>query len=168
LEFFYSKNQAGELWSPYTPSGDENYYNSDVYVDGWSYKGLSLGNPLINTRDWTRDGLPADPHDYFINNRIIAMHLGIQCSVKKWDFILKSSFSINYGTFGTNEAGHSLGSVHTPPKYGIFTKTKQLSNYVEANKELKRHFTIGIVSAFDIGDLYYNSFGLQLKLLKSF
>jgi hypothetical protein len=168
VEFFYSKNQAGELWSPYTPSGDENYYNSDVYVDGWSYKGTSLGNPLINTRDWTRDGLPADPHDYFINNRIIAMHLGIQCSVKKWDFILKSSFSINYGTFGTNEAGHSLGSVHTPPKYGIFTKTKQLSNYVEADKELKRHFTIGIVSAFDIGDLYYNSFGLQLKLLKFF
>lgn len=168
LEFLYSKNQAGELWSPYTPSGDENYYNSDVYVDGWSYKGLSLGNPFIATREWAREGLPADPHDYFINNRIIAMHLGFQSSLKKWNFIFKSSFSINYGTFGTSEAGHSLGSVHTPPKYGIFTETKQFSSYIEANKELKRNFKLGIAGAFDIGDLYYNSFGLQLKLSKSF
>src|SRR5690606_204110 len=28
FEFLYTKNQAGELWSKYTRSGDEDYYNN--------------------------------------------------------------------------------------------------------------------------------------------
>lgn len=168
LEFFYSKNQAGEYWSPVTPSGDENYYNSDVYVDGWSYKGIGLGNPLSGTRDWIRDGLPADPKDYFINNRVIAMHLGFEASVKNWDFILKASYSYNYGTYGTSVEGHSLGIDHTPPRYGIFPETKQFSSYLAASKECKRHMKFGVIGAFDIGDLYYNSLGLQFTFSKEF
>ena len=168
LEFLYTKNQAGELWSPYTPSGDENYYNSDVYVKGWWYAGNGLGNPLINTRDWAREGLVADPHDYFINNRIIALHLGFEGSVKNWNFILKTSYSMNYGTFGTSEVGHTLGKDRTLPKYGIFTETKQLSSYVETNMDLKKNLKLGIVGAFDVGKLYYNSFGFLLRMSKSF
>ncbi len=168
VELFYSKNQAGEFWSPYTPSGDENYYNNDTYIDGWSYKGIGVGNPLIGNRYGIRNELPNAPGDYFINNRVVALHLGFEGSVQNLGFNLKASYSRNFGTFGTSEAGHSLGSIHYPPKNGIFTETQQLSTYIEANKELKRQFKLGVVGAFDIGDLYYNSFGLQLKLLKSF
>lgn len=168
LEFFYSKNQAGEWWSPVTPSGDENYYNNDSYIEGWSYKGVGVGNPLIGTRYGIREELPDDPGDYFVNNRVVALHFGFEGSVMKWNFILKTSYSLNYGTFGTSEEGHSIGEIHFPPTYGIFPETKQFSSFVETNKELKRGLKLGFIGAFDVGDLYYNSFGFQLKLSKSF
>jgi hypothetical protein len=168
LEFFYSKNQAGESWSPVTPSGDENYYNNDTYIEGWSYKGAGVGNPFIGTRYGIREELPDDPGDYFINNRVVALHFGFEGAVKNWDFILKTSYSFNYGTFGTSEEGHSIGEIHYPPQYGIFPETRQFSSYFEVNKELIRHMKIGFTGAFDAGDLYYNSFGVQLKLSKSF
>ena len=169
VEFFYSKNQAGEYWSPLTPSGDENYYNNgNQYFDGWSYNGIGIGSPLIGSRDWIREGLPADPNDYFINNRVIALHLGFEGSVTSWDFIFKASYSLNYGTFGTSEEGQSLGSIHFPPVYGIFPETKQFSSYLAASKEFKRHMHLGVTGAFDVGDLYYNSLGLQVTFSKAF
>ena len=168
FEFFYSKNQAGEWWSPVTPSGDENYYNNDQYIEGWSYNNIGIGNPFIGTRVSSRDGLPNDPGDYFINNRVIALYLGFEGSLQKWRFVLKTSYSLNYGTYGTSEEGHSLGEIHYPPMYGIFPETKQFSSYFEANKAFGNHMNLGFVGAFDIGDLYYNSYGLLLKLSKSF
>lgn len=168
LELFYSKNQAGELWSPETPSGDENYYNNDTYVEGWSYKGIGVGNPLIGTRYAIREELPDDPNDYFINNRVVALHIGFEGSVQNWDFVLKTSYSFNYGTFGTSEVGHTLGKVRTLPKYGIFPETKQFSSCFEANKEFKKHLKFGFMGAFDAGGLYYDSFGLLLRMSKSF
>ena len=69
--------------SPATPSGDENYYNNYQFAKGWSYKGIGLGNPFISPRANTREGLPADPGDYFINNRVVAVHLGFEGSVQK-------------------------------------------------------------------------------------
>lgn len=168
LEFFYSKNQAGEYWSPYTPSGDENYYNNDTYIDGWSYKGVGIGNSLIGTRYGIRDGLPVDPGDYFINNRVVALHFGVEGSLKNWDFILKTSYSLNYGTYGTSKEGHSLGDIHYPPLYGIFPKTKQFSSFLKATKQFNRSLKLAVTGAFDAGDLYYNSFGIQLGLSKSF
>jgi hypothetical protein len=168
LEFFYSKNQAGELWSPETPSGDENYYNSDTYVEGWSYKGVGIGNPFIGTRVGIREGLPNDPNDYFINNRVVALHLGFEGSLQKWDFVFKTSYSLNYGTFGTSEVGHTLGKIRFLPMYGIFSETKQFSSFFEATKAFKNKMNFGFIGAFDTGGLYYDSFGILLKVSKSF
>ena len=123
VEVLYSRNQAGEFWSPATPSGDEDYYNNSQFVQGWSYKGIGLGNPFLTTRAYTRAGLPADPSDYFINNRVVAFHYGFEGSFQKWDFTLKTSYSLNYGTFGTSEVGHTLGKIRTLPVYGIFSQT---------------------------------------------
>ncbi len=166
-EFFFTKNQAGEFWSPLTPSGDENYYNNDNYPNGWSYKGLGIGNPLIGTRKWIRDGLPSDPGDYFINNRVAAIHLGFEGQIQETSLVVKTTYSLNQGTFGTNREGHSLGSRHDAP-FGIFPQKKQFSAYVEANRPLKNQLNVGVETAFDIGQLYYNSFGILLNISKSF
>jgi len=168
IEVLNSKNQAGEFWSPPTPSGDENYYNNDQFLEGWSYKGIGIGNPFICPRASTREGLPSDPRDYFINNRVIAFHFGFEGSFQKWDFIVKTSYSLNYGTFGTSEVGHTLGKYRTLPVYGIFSETKQLSTYFEANKELRNGLNFGFTGAFDAGELYYNSVGLLFRISKSF
>ena len=77
IEVLFTKNQAGEIWSPLAHSGDENYYNNDQYLSGLSYKGIGIGNPFICTRIYAREGLPADPGDYFINNRVVAFHFGV-------------------------------------------------------------------------------------------
>ncbi len=168
VEVLYTKNQAGEMWSPRTNSGDENYYNNDQYLTGWSYKGLGIGNPFISDQTYTREGLPADPIDYFINNRVVVFHFGFEGSIQKYNFILKTSCSLNYGTFGTSPEGHTIGKLRTPPVYGIFGEKKQQSTYLNINKELKQGVNIGFTGAFDLGELYYNSSGLLLNVSKSF
>jgi hypothetical protein len=42
------------------------------------------------------------------------------------------------------------------------------SIFFELNKELMGELNFCFISAFDIGDLYYDSFGLLLRLSKSF
>lgn len=168
LELFYSKNQAGEPWSPTVPTGDENYYNNDQFLQGWSYKGFGIGNPFIAPRSYTRNGLPADPVDFFINNRVIVFHFGFEGALQKFEFRLLTSYSLNYGSYGTSEIGHSLGKQGIPSIYGIFPMTRQFSAYLEGNKEFNNGFKFGFITAFDTGQLYYNSFGFLLRATKSF
>jgi hypothetical protein len=124
--------------------------------------------PFVCSITSTRGGLPSDPGDYFINNRVIAFHFDYEGSIQKWDFILKISYSMNYGTIGNSEVGHTLGKDRTLTMYGIFSETKQFSAYFEANKELKKGLNFGFTGTFDVGELYYNSFGLLFRLFKSF
>jgi hypothetical protein len=67
--------------------------------------------------------------------------------------VLKTSYSMNYGTYVTSD---------------LFEETRQLSTYFEANRELRNGLNLGFITAFDAGDLYYDSFGLLLRLSKSF
>ena len=47
-------------------------------------------------------------------------------------------------------------------------ETKQFSAYLEANRELRNGLNFGLTGAFDVGELYYNSFGGLVRLSKSF
>jgi hypothetical protein len=49
-----------------------------------------LGTSFIGSRISTREGLPSDPGDYFINNRVIAFHFGYKGSIRKWVFHFKN------------------------------------------------------------------------------
>jgi hypothetical protein len=153
VEVLYTKSQGGEPWSVPRPSGAEDYYNNWQYRKGWSYKGIGIGNPFICPRASTREGFPSDLNSYFINNRVFAFHFGYEGSVQEWVFILKTSYSLNYGTYRT---------------IGIFNETKQFSAYLDANKELKKGLNFGFTGAFDAGELYYNSVGFLIRLTKSF
>jgi hypothetical protein len=168
LEVFYSKDQAGYPTSKPTPSGDENYYNNYEYGQGWSYKGLGLGNPFITPVNSTRAGLPNDPRDYFNNNRVVAFYGGMEGSVSDWQFTAKASYSLNYGTFGTSPWGHSTGSVRNPPLHGLFTEQKEFSGFLEVKKPLGHDLDLGLVAALDNGGLFDNTGGFILKLNKSF
>lgn len=168
VEFFYSKNQAGEVWSKATNSGDEDYYNNYYYPQGWSYRGLNLGNPLITRKDDAKEGQASDPHNEFINNRVKALHFGLEASIKTYDVRYKFTYSRNYGTFSTSTTGRSTGSERFPPIYGIFTPVSQLSNYLEISRTFKGGITAGTAIALDNGRLLSNSHGAILKLSKSF
>jgi len=168
VEFLTTKNQGGYPWSRYSPSGDENYYNNYEYTQGWSYKGIGLGNPFLSTRTTTRAGLPDDPTDFFNNNRVVAFHLGVQGAVDKWYFTAKLSYSRNYGTFGTSIYGHSTGRFFAKPKNGIWQEVSQLSSFLEVKKDLGGGYSAGCLGALDRGRLLNNSGGVILKLSKTF
>jgi hypothetical protein len=168
FEFFCTKNQAGYPTSAYTNSGDENYYNNYEYAQGWSYKGLGLGNPFVSTHASTRTGLPNDSADYFNNNRVVAFHAGAQGAVSNWYFTVKLSYSMNYGTFGTSIYGHTTGRLKQQPTFGFWKEVSQFSSFLEVNKALGNGYTIGCVAALDNGKLLNNSGGLIFKLSRTF
>lgn len=168
FEVLYTKNQAGQEWSNYTPSGDENYYNNPMFGEGWSFKGLALGNPLLSTRTAVRPGHPNEPRDFFINNRVTAFHFGALWNLKNWHFFSQATYSLNYGTYGTHPLGHSLGKKRSPARYGLFGEVKQFSAYLEGERKLRNGLRYGFVAALDQGGLYENSFGMLIKFSKSF
>ncbi len=162
FEFLYTKNQAGEPWSPDTPSPYEPYYNHGQYITGWSYLGTGLGTPFIGTRSSIRAELPSAPEEYFINNRVMAFHLGFAGSMKSLNYILKASWAQNYGTYWTTDEEQST-DILNPGAYGIFGLQEQFSTYLELNRTINNGLNIGFIGAFDYGDLLYNSFGVFFK-----
>jgi len=167
IEFLYSKNQAGEATSKFTTSPYEPYYNHGHYMQGWSYHGIGLGTPFITTADYVREGLPSAPGEYFINNRVSVLHIGLEGSIEKCNYLLKASFSENYGTYYTTDEEQST-DIPDPGAYGIFGQREQFSAYLDCSRELKSGLNFGCTAAFDVGELYYNSFGLIVRLSKSF
>jgi hypothetical protein len=167
FEFLYTKNQAGESWSRNTPSAYESYYNHGEYIQGWSYNGTGLGNPFITPRTMNEKNLPSSPHEFFINNRIRVFHIGFQGSVKHLDYLLRSSWSNNYGTYYTTNEKQST-DLQDAGDYGIFGDLRQFSAYFECERKLNNGIILGGIVAFDIGELFNNSFGIMLHASRSF
>jgi hypothetical protein len=168
FEHFYSKDQAGYPSSIPTKSGDEDYYNNFYYISGWSYFNQGLGNPLITPRHYARDGQADYQNDYFINNRVSAFHLGLSGIYQQWDFLSKLTYSTNFGTFGTSKYGKSTGSIRFPSDTNLFETVNQFSFYLEAMRPLPKNYYTGFALSLDQGKLLNNSFGLVLKVKKSF
>jgi hypothetical protein len=170
LEVFYSKGQAGGENAIHTPSGPEYYYNHAIYRDGFSYKGSSIGTPLITTAHDARKGQASNIDNYFINNRVIAFNIGFIGNIQNWNIMTKLTYSKNYGDYTTSGITRQWILNHyvtvTFP-YGIFTPVNQFSAYIEASRRLKKNYSIAFVFATDYGDLLYNSLGGMVKLTKS-
>lgn len=170
FEIFYSKNQAGEYGAKETPSGPEYYYNHAVYSEGFSYLGEGLGNPLITPKSYGRSNLVSDPNNFFVNNRVAALNIGMCGNVTNWQVLVKGTFSRNYGDYRTNGPGEQWFNgerVTQPFLYGNFSPVNQFSAYLETFKTLKNGYRIGFVLAGDYGDLLNNSLGGMVKLSKT-
>lgn len=170
FELFYSKNQAGEAGAKETPSGPEYYYNHATYPEGYSYKGLSLGNPFITAADNARPGLPHHPANFFINNRVLALHFGSTGRIKTISYTAKLSWSRNWGehrTSGIEYQWYNGTLRHRTYPYGIFQPVNQFSGLLELNYPVKNNYSIGMVVAADKGELLNNSLGCVLKLVKA-
>lgn len=168
LEFFYSKDQAGYPWSKPTKSGDEDYYNNSYYLEGWSYKGLGVGTPLIVTASSAKEGQANSTNDFFISNRVVAGHIGLNGKGVGWLFHTKWTLAKHYGTFATSEWGKSTGRTFHKPYKDQFVPVTQFSGYIQAERLWKDNMYIGVTAAGDVGKLFHNSLGLQLSIRKSF
>ncbi|QBQ39830.1 hypothetical protein E2P86_01135 [Sphingobacterium psychroaquaticum] len=168
VEFFYSKDQAGYPWSKPTKSGDEDYYNNYYYTEGWSYKQVGLGNPLIVPSHAARAGQISYPRDYFISNRVVAGHIGVSFLVYNTTIISKITYAKHYGTFSTSEWGGSLGEIHRPPTSGIFTPVNQMSFLLQGEKFLYKNTKVGTKIAIDHGKLLDNGAGALVYIRRQF
>ena len=152
VEFLFSKDQ-GEGFSTSDPTYYiENYYNNYIYTNGWSYKNYGLGSPFLTPNNVIRKGLSNQKYDHFVNNRVIAFHLGVEGSIARWEYLVKASISKNYGSYLTY----------------FSSPLNQFSAYLEGSRDLRNGMSFGFITAFDKGKLYYNSSGLLLKVSKSF
>ena len=167
IEFIYSKSQGGEPGSINRPSPAEDYYNNYLYHNGWSYLSENLGNPLFTSTKYIRSGMPYKAYQYFPNNRIMAFHFGTEFSYTQWNCKALLTYSANYGTWST--APYTSGAngvvVHNDPPY--FQKVNQLSGYFEANRPLKKGYSVGFALAADKGELLNNSVGGFVKITKA-
>lgn len=168
FEFFYSKDQAGYPWSKPTASGDEDYYNNYYYTDGWSYKKQGVGSPLIIPAHTAKKGQAHNPSDYFISNRVVAGHLGLRGRLYRWNVQSKLTFVRHYGTFATSVYGKSTGDRWHPPHDETFSPVSQFSAFIDAERELRNNFFLGLRVAIDQGQLLDNSVGGQVSLRKFF
>ncbi|MFD2742972.1 MULTISPECIES: capsule assembly Wzi family protein [Sphingobacterium] len=167
VEFFYSKDQAGYPWSKPTASGDEDYYNNFEYLEGWSYKGVGMGTPLIIPATQARSGQANFPGDFFISNRVIATHIGASGHVYNWNVLTKLTYAKHYGTFATSEYGKSTGRTFFPTGL-LFTPVNQFSMLLQAEKELLPKMIVGGTFALDQGKMLDSGVGLMIHARRNF
>lgn len=171
VEFFYSKHQAGDYGAKKTPSGPEYYYNHAVYKDGFSYKGESLGTPLITPSKYARNGLINHPMNFFISTRVIATHLGFYFDWSDYKILLKGTIARHYGDYKTSgpELQWYIGKQITQKfDAGLFTPVNQFSGYAQVERNLKNKVLLGAEIGLDHGKLYQNSLGVSLFAKKQF
>jgi hypothetical protein len=166
IEVFASKSQGGELDAPPSPSGDEDYYNNYLYLNGWRYKGENIGNNFITNKKYIRKELPSRPHESHGNNRIYLLHLGADVNVGNINVISMLSFSRNFGTYATSPIGNATGGVREIFPGPFFYPVSQFSGFLQLNKQLKNNLKVGVILAGDKGELLYNSFGAGVSLTK--
>ncbi|MBD1423795.1 capsule assembly Wzi family protein [Sphingobacterium chuzhouense] len=165
FEFFYSKDQAGYPWSKPTKSGDEDYYNNSYYREGWSYKDVGVGSPLIIAASDAKEGQVSNPYRFFISNRVSALHIGVDLQIFETDLLLKATYARHFGNFTTSPWGSSLGRKFREP-YGLFVPVSQFSTYLKAHRNLTRGFSMGLVLSADYGNMLNNSVGSYVAIAK--
>ncbi|MCF0075253.1 capsule assembly Wzi family protein [Dyadobacter sp. CY261] len=154
LELIYTKNQGGAVFDFNTSTfGMDDYFNHYVYNRGWSYKGRTLGSPIIAPQSSFRPELQSSSTLFTPNNRIIAYHLGADISWKDLNFSLKGTHSVNLGTY------------RRP-----FSETLHQTSFIlNAEKSLsasrKDYLTLSL--AADIGKLYPNNMAIMVGWRKS-
>lgn len=154
VEYLYTKSQGGPIFDFNAGIfGADNYFNHYVYRDGWSYRGHSLGTPLIGPKASNRAELPSLESSFTNNNRISAVHLGIEAAWKEMAFTAKGTFSNNFGIYRTP---------FSPP-------VKQVSLFIHAERpvSLMKGSMVTMSIATDIGRLYPNSTALMFGWKKT-
>ena len=154
IEYLQTTNMSGPLHGLQNSvvgktGGADNYYNNGYYP-GWAHWGMAIANPLIASPIYNKDGDMS-----FKYNRVKALHLGWSGDISsEWRYVAKLSHNRTWGT------------PHRPipdilENFSTFAEFKYIPN-----KWKGWSFTAS--AAFDIGDIYGDNLGLQLKVHKKF
>jgi hypothetical protein len=157
MEFLYTRNQSGPVHYiiydhsiyPGYGGGMDNYYNNGEYTTGVSYFNRSAGSPLLTSPEYNDNGDLG-----FRNNRIRALHIGLQGYLSK---------QVSYRILATSS--ESWGTMGKP-------FLKKVNNVLCAAKisychpRLDGWFFSGEVAA-DFGHIYGDNTGINISVKKS-
>lgn len=160
----------------YAFGGRDDIYNNWLYRSGWTYQGQVIGNPLFLTHERTLNFTEAYP-DYGVaiaNNRIRAVHLGIQGSLsEKVSYEGLLTYTQNFGTHAGLYEGRfawdgavnnqNFDYVFLPMQEQFYTQLRLRAR--ELFKGLPISFDIRV--AYDFGDLY-TALGSEVSVNYSF
>jgi len=151
LEYLKTTYQSGpvhDLSDSIKLKGNDNYFNNYIYRNGWTYKGMTLGTPLITSPIFNENGDAS-----VLNNRVLAFHLGLQGMLGKVNYRTFFTYSINKGTYSNP----------------IDPSKQQFSWYLETMfPSLWKGIDLKVMLAADIGQMYGNNLGVNLLFRKTF
>ncbi len=151
LEYINTTNQSGTMHflgqANSRGGGNDDYYNHETYISGWSHWGRTLGNPLITPPEYNQD-------IYFPNNRIKAIHLGLNGEISP-------GFAFRVLLTGMYAWGRM--------SYPFLDRKNNFSSLFEFSYTPSRwkDWKLTLQTAFDNGTLYDDNFGCSLKISKS-
>lgn len=154
LEYFQSTHQSGPMhgvdFSVVDKTGGaDDYYNHYAYP-GWSHWGMSIGTPLIASPIYNDNGNLA-----FLYNRVKAIHLGWKGDIaQEWSYRAKLTFNRTWGT-------PFKPSIDILDNFSTFVEVKYLP-------QKWINWSLLASMGFDIGDLYGDNLGFQIKIRKEF
>ncbi len=121
--------------------GQDNYYNNGLIPNGWSYKGMTIGNPWLTSPKYNKNGSTS-----IVNNTVRLYYFSGKGTVKSINYRLTLAYSKNYG--------------HTAPIYTSFKK--QLSWQLETSTAAKfiKNTQISLGISGDRGSMYGNNLAL--------
>lgn len=153
LEYLNTRSQGGSIYFDNIAElrGRDNYFNNGVYKDAWTYKGKTIGNPLLNPYHENPLGFSKNhkiiPNRIY-NNRVRAFHIHSKYTLMgKIMLTTRVIYSKNYGT------------------YQYPRDLQQLSLQQTGNIPLK-HFDLLVSLAADIGKYYPDTYGVKLAIRK--
>ncbi len=164
VEMVYTKHQGGKVGSTPTPSGSERYYNHYLYSQGYSYQMQALGNPLLTPAHEAESGQSSLPANYFINNRLWAVHTGLTGQLLGWEVQARATYSRNFGTYETSgQAYQGGGGKLVFPSAPAFIPVNQFSSLLSGMHYGPSTRYWGASLAWDQGGLLKPSVALLLR-----
>jgi len=129
--------------------GFDNYFSNNLYRSGWTYEGNIIGLPFIMI---DKDIVINDMTSPIVSNRVRLHHIGVSGSFKKIEWMLKTTFSKNLGTYNIP-----------------FTPTlENWYNYVSFSYVTNLYGTFKLIGGVDISNLNKTIVGGGLSYSYSF
>ncbi|MDO9254796.1 MAG: capsule assembly Wzi family protein [Bacteroidales bacterium] len=129
--------------------GNDDYFNNEIYLFGWTFKNMTLGTPFITSPVIAVDG----QGEYMRNNKVTGHHFGIEGILKDISYKIFYTYYLN---FGTNSSPFSPNK----PQHSILLQT-YFSN------KLPWGIDLSLKGGIDIGSMYGDNLGIQISLIKT-
>ena len=155
LEYLQTSNQGGSISNSRTSNvylgGYEDYFNNGRYIDGWTYRGQTIGTPFIMPLRYTTNltqNLANNPNS-IVNNRVNAVSLGVMSRIKRVDLTTRLSVS------------HNMGNYSVPLNVNQVSVQQQITFPV-------KNYTLTTIVAYDNAGVLRQNLGLSALVKRTF
>ena len=128
-----------------------SYLNHGQYIDGWSYKGLGIGTPLILSNNQLSDKSYQNEYTFSAFNKVKSIYGALEGKIAQFNYGIK----VNYALYG--RSGYVSNIVLLP----------QFSYILYTNFRIKNDYYIKFSQASDSGKMLNRSSSFSISILKN-